>query len=140
MTLKPIKDDPGVLVDQAMIRKALQGNYPIWQRLEEALTGDEFGLVVAWQFYRDGGWLAKLLRGKKTLAWLTIWEGFPRMTFYFPGRHREPLTGLDIPAELAAMIERAPMSGATLPVSLELHSATDVAAALTILRYKIRAK
>ncbi len=137
--LNPIKDDAGLVVDDAVIRLALGEAYPRWQELTETL-GSEFGLAASWQFYRDGGWLAKVLKGKKNLAWLTIWEGFPRMTFYFPARHREPLTILDIPSELSQRIADAPMSGATLPVSLELRTSEDVATALTILRYKIKAK
>lgn len=49
------------------------------------------GAPVSWRCYRDGGWLAKAVAGRKTLAWLAVEEDVVRITFSFAERHRPAL-------------------------------------------------
>jgi len=61
--------------------------------LETTLTS-EFDLTFNWHYYRDGGWLCKVAHKKKTIFWLSIWDGYFQAGFFFLERHLEGITKL----------------------------------------------
>ncbi|MDQ0768442.1 hypothetical protein QF031_001191 [Pseudarthrobacter defluvii] len=135
-----VLNDPGRVPDDEQIRQYLGASFDAWVNLKETLSGPEFGLELSWHHYRDGGWLCKALQGRKNMAWLAVWEGYATVTCYFSARHRPGLTTLRLPDHLRARIAGAEMSGAMLPVIVELHSPADVEAAVEIIRYRLRAR
>lgn len=126
--------------DDKQIRAHLGTSFAAWQSLEETLRGPELDLALSWHHFRDGGWLCKALRGKKNVAWLAVWEGYATVTCYFSARHRSDLAALSLPASLRTQVTEAEMSGAMLPVLVEIRSAADVEAAAEIVRYRLRAR
>lgn len=82
----PVLTDPAVAPDEVRIRAALGDAFEAWQNLESALTGPPFRLALSWNYFRDGGWLRKALRGTKNLAWLAVWNEYATITFYFAAR------------------------------------------------------
>lgn len=138
--LRPVFTNPDIAPDDALIGEALNDAFAAWQGLEEALRDPAFGLSLSWAYYKDGGWLCKALRGKKNMAWLAVWRDCATMTFYFAARHREDLTALPIPENLQSQIAEVDMIGKMLPFVIRIESLPDVAPALEVLRYKLRAK
>ena len=79
------------------------------------------GIELNWRYYNDGkSWLGKGLykwttsRGtqKETTAfWLSLWEGFFRVTIFIPEKHREEALNLGINSETKKMIEAAKQIG-----------------------------
>jgi len=132
--------DPDRVPDDGQITQHLGASFAAWQNLKETLSGPEFGLELSWHHYRDGGWLCKALRGRKNMAWLAVWEGYATVTCYFSARHREGLAAIRLPEALRTRLAGAELSGAMLPVSVEIRSAADVAAAVEIIRYRLRAR
>jgi hypothetical protein len=126
--------------DDGQIAQHLGASFAAWQNLRETLSGPEFGLELSWHHYRDGGWLCKALRGRKNMAWLAVWDGYATVTCYFSARHREGLTAIHLPDDLRTRVAGTEMSGAMLPVMVEIRSPADVAAAVEIIRYRIRAR
>jgi hypothetical protein len=129
-----------VTPDAAGIGDALGDSFAAWQQLDAALAEPALGLELSWRYYRDGGWLRKALRGKKTVAWLAVWEGYATITFYFAARHRPGLVALPLPAPLRRQAAEAEMSGALLPLVVEIRTAADVDAALEVLRFKLASR
>jgi hypothetical protein len=132
--------DPDRPPDDEQIRVHLGPSYPAWQRLEAALRGPDLGLALSWHHFRDGGWLCKALRGKKNIAWLAVWEGYATVTCYFSARHREDLAALPLPEALLNQISQVQMSGAMLPVVIEIRSPADVEAAVEVVRHRLRVR
>lgn len=126
--------------DDAQIREHLGDSFAAWKSLEETLAGPEFDLALSWHHFRDGGWLCKALRGRKNMAWLAVWDGYATVTCYFSARHRDDLAALSLPDSLRTQVREAEMSGAMLPVLVEIRSGADVEAASEIVRYKLRAR
>ena len=135
----PALTDPAVTPTPALIDAALGEAAPAWHDLLTTLD-EEFGLAVEWRWYRDGGWLGKVLKGKKNLAWLCVWPGYGSITFYFPARHRDTLAALPLPAELRADVTSGERVGASIAVKVDLRTPTDVDAATTLLRHKMTAR
>ncbi len=133
---KPVFVDDDVRPSDELIADALGSAWPAWARLERSFA-DDVGLALEWAFYRDGGWLRKALRGTKNMAWLCVWEGRATVTFYFAARHRDDLVALDVPEGLRSQAATAAMSGAMLPLRIEVRTEEDADAAVAVMRYKV---
>jgi len=78
-------------------------------------------IELTWRYYNDGkAWLGKGLykwttkRGtqKETTAfWLSIWEGFFKVTVYIPEKHRAEALSLPLGEDVKKMIEDAKQIG-----------------------------
>jgi hypothetical protein len=132
--------DPDVSPAESQIRSALGGATEAWQVLESALAEPPFALALSWQYFRDGGWLCRALRGRKTVAWLAVWRDCATVTFYFAARHREDLVSLPITDGLRRQVAEAEMTGRMLPFVIEVRTLTDVDAVREVMRYKLAAK
>lgn len=137
---RPVLTDPDLPPDDARIRDVLGDAWPGWQRLTTALTDPALDLTFSWRYYRDGGWLCKALGNGRTVAWLAVWDGYATVTCYFAARHRDDLVALPVPHDLRAQAASAVMSGAMLPLLVEVRSPADVAAVVEVLRYRARAR
>ena len=103
----------------AAIRDILGSRADVWDETVALFTG--VGAPVSWRYYRDGGWLAKAVAGKKTIAWLAVEEDFVRITFYFAERHRTALRDSpDLPREVRERVKDTPLTGRLLPVTFKL--------------------
>lgn len=112
--------DPDVAPTPESIRAALGPAAGAWEGLTRLVT--DSGAEVAWRHYRDGGWLARAARGRRTVAWLSVLRGCARITFYFAERDRAALTGHPaLPEGLRARIATAALIGRLLPVTVELR-------------------
>lgn len=139
-TRTPVLTDAHVTPDDVGVRHLLGDAFEAWERLDAALAEPALDVEASWRYYRDGGWLRKVLRGTKTVAWLAVWNGYATMTCYFAARHREDLVALPVPEELRRQAADAEMRGALLPIVVEIRTPADVDAALELLRYKLRAR
>ncbi|GAA1628762.1 hypothetical protein GCM10009805_23890 [Leucobacter chromiireducens subsp. solipictus] len=116
----------------ARIARLLGPAMPAWELLLQGCAELEPVAQASWKYYADGGWLCRVQRGTKTLAWLALREGYATATCYFAERHRDPIT--EIPG--CAWVAEVPMIGRMLPVQLELRTAADAGLALELLRAK----
>jgi hypothetical protein len=88
---------------ETALREALGSSAEMWEQAVALFA--EVGASVTWRHYRDGGWLAKAVGGKKTVAWLAVEDGYVRVTFYFAERHRALLVATEgITAEVRERI------------------------------------
>ena len=79
------------------LQNALGGVYEVLEALETQLTQPEFDLTFDWNYYKDSkSWLCKVVHKKKTIFWLSVWNGFFKASFFFLGRHLEGIADLDI--------------------------------------------
>ena len=130
--------DPAVQPTDVLISDALGECLQAWTGFGDALTAA--GVAVGWRYYRDGGWLAKAVRGSKTVAWMSVDKGFARVTFYFAARLRDALLeATDLPAWVRDRMQ-APATGQSLAVTVELRTADDAADAEAVLKYKLKLK
>lgn len=89
---------------------------------------------LEWRYYNDGkAWLAKGLfkwtgvRGgqkEKTIFWISIWDGFFKVTIYIPEKSRADLFNLPIDDEVKLMISASQQMGKLkyFPIVFDLYS------------------
>ena len=115
----------------------------------------EYGITLMdWRFYNDGkAWLSKgeykwtTPRGAnkvKPIFWLSIWEGFFRISFFFSTSLKDELQNLPISQETKEIIENAKPMGKTMrfiPVVMDIKTdqqLSDVYAIAQFRKVKIR--
>lgn len=91
-------------------------------------------IQVEWRYYNDGkAWLAKGLHkwtgargGQKemTVFWLSIWDGFFKVTVYFPEKARADVLNLPLDDEARSIVAGSQQMGKLkfFPIAFDLYS------------------
>jgi hypothetical protein len=116
---KQLLRDPNIQPTNDVIAVALGEQYAVYTQFLGMLAG--FDVTPQWRYYNDGkAWLAKGLykwksvRGtdkEKTIFWLSIWDGFFRVSFFFAEKAQLGLQGLSVGENTKKMIEDAKRMG-----------------------------
>jgi hypothetical protein len=115
-----------------VIAKALgEANIAYEQFVNELAKHD---IQLEWRYYNDGkAWLGKGrykwtgLRGgqnEKTVFWLSIWEGFFKVTIFIPQKDRLEVSSLSLDGEMMGMIPHSKQVGErkNLPLVFDVYS------------------
>jgi hypothetical protein len=130
--------DPAVEPTTERIHAVLGAAAAAWDLLVELVA--ESGMAIAWRYYRDGGWLAKVTRGAQTVAWVNVAPGCVGATCYFAERDRAGIADdRDLPADVRDRVAVVAPIGKSVPVSLEARTSLDVGTIGTVLRLKLGA-
>ncbi len=106
--------------------------------LELQKTIREIELSYEWRFYRDGkSWLCKITNKKKTVAWLSLWEGFIKIGFYFTEKTRVGIIDLNIDDEIKSSFVKAAPIGKLIPLTIVLESKNKIEDFRKIAKYKM---
>ena len=129
---KQLLRDPNIQPTNDVISAALGEQYAAYSQFIGMLAG--FDVTPQWRYYNDGkAWLAKgsykwkSVRGKdkeKTIFWLSIWDGFFKVSFFFAEKAQIGLHGLAVGENTKRMIEEAKLMGKLkfIPLVFDLSS------------------
>jgi hypothetical protein len=130
--------DPEIFPSKEVLRYVLGKVYAIFEELETLLVQDEFALTFDWHYYKDSkGWLCKVSFKKKTVFWLSIWEGFFKTSFFFLERHLEGIAALQLD-ENSCRLEKE--WGKMFPLIFNIHNNQQLSDLLKVIEYKKKAK
>jgi len=128
--------DPAVAPVTETINEALGASADIWNQWSGVLT--DAGMATVWRYYRDGGWVIKASRGSRTIAWMSVNQGYGRVTFFFAQRLRPTLIAAD---DLPEWVKDAALdANKMLSLTVQIRTPADVADAQSVLRYKLALK
>lgn len=117
----------------------LGDSFSAYKKLVEKLS--DFDAVLEWRFYKDGGWLAKVTRKKKTIFWGEAQEGSFLIAFHFNEKNKQGVFELAIADELKQSFSKASLSGGKLTtLKVNLYSENDLADVYQLIDYKNSAK
>lgn len=104
------------------VLKSLLGNgYESYSLLMDKLTAPGLQLMAEWRYYTDGyAWLCKVTDKKKTVFWLSAWNGFFKTSFYFAGKHLEAIMQSGISESLKEQVFTNKTIGRLIPVTLSI--------------------
>lgn len=109
-----------------------------WDAFTDRLLVDVSDGALEWRYYRDGkSWLCKLVRKKKTVCWVSVWDGAFRTTFYFTARSGEEIDRLPIAQQLKDAY-RTTSSGKLKPVTIEVRTKKQLGDVFTLIKYRNR--
>ena len=130
--------EPEIFPSKEVLQVALGKTYSVFEELEKLLAQDEFALNFEWHYYKDSkSWLCKVCHKKKTVFWLSVWDGFFKTSFFFLGRHLEDITALEIDENSFTMEKEW---GKMIPLIFNIRNKEQFADLLKIITYKKKAK
>lgn len=138
MEEKMLLKDQNIFPSKEVLKNALGDDvYSILDSFVEVITNDEYGLTIEWRYYNDGkAWLGKIQNKKKTVLWLSIWEGFFKTSFYFTEKHLEAIAALDIAETIKNDFTLAKPSARLIPMIIDVNGKEQLTDLLTVVRFK----
>jgi hypothetical protein len=121
-----------------VLKEVLGAVYDVLEELETQTTQSDFALTFDWHYYNDGkSWLCKVCHKKKTVFWLSVWDGFFKTGFYFLERHLEGIAALGIDNN-SYSIEKA--CGKMIPLIFNINDKKQLPALLKMIEFKKKSK
>ena len=141
--------DPAVSPTSEVIAAGLGAAYEPYARFVKELEERQGITFMEWRFYNDGkAWLTKgeykwtTARGAnkvKPIFWLSIWEGFFKVTFFFAESVRNELQELPISNETKGMNQNITPNGKMMrfiPVIFDIESDRLLSDVYTIAEFR----
>lgn len=111
--------------------------FTVFETLRERITGDGLALSLEWNYYRDGrAWLCKVCSKKKTVFWLSVWEGYFQTSFYFTEKHLEGIAKLDIDEDILTRFLTEKPVGKLLPMIFRIRSENQLPDLMKVVEFK----
>jgi len=137
---KPILTDKEQFPTEEIIFSHLADNKQHWQSLFTELHERYSEFEEQWRFYKDGNaWLLKIVKKKKTVLWVTVFDGFFKTTFYF-GEKAEPIImSSDLPENLKEQY-RTNKYGKIRGITVTPHSSDNLKEVFSLITLKLSIK
>jgi hypothetical protein len=133
--------DADIFPDDRVLEQTLGGVFPVYDEFMKIITSEAYSLLPEWRYYNDGkAWLCKIQYKKKTVVWLSVWEGHFRLSFFFTEKNGQDIVDLDIDDELKRMFFESKTVGKLKPLILEISGMEQLPDALTIAAFKKKLK
>ncbi|WP_423128378.1 DUF3788 family protein [Gaoshiqia sp. Z1-71] len=138
---KPLLNDENEYPDDPILTQYLDQNKVVWDEFNAMVSLLFPSMTFEWRYYRDGkAWLCKLIHKKKTICWISIWDKFFKLTFYFTEKTGSELANLEIDPVLKEDFAHAPTFGKLKPLTLEMKHAEMLDSAKILIDYKSKLK
>lgn len=130
--------DSQIFPSEEVLKNVLERDaYEAFDSFMNVITGAEYGLTYEWRYYNDGkSWLCKILHKKKTVMWLSVWDGFFKISFFFTEKHLEGIAALDIAENIKEDFCNAKPFGRMIPMVFEINNKKQFPDLLTVAAFK----
>lgn len=133
---RPLLRDQAEYPSDEVLARYLGKTKAAWDTFTARLAADASDAKLEWRYYQDGkAWLGKLVRKKKTVCWVSIWDRAFRTTFYFTTKSGREIERLPIAQELKDAF-RATSSSKLRPITVEVSHRKDLGDLFTLIAYK----
>ncbi|NDV67616.1 DUF3788 family protein [Dysgonomonas sp. 25] len=133
--------NPDLYPDEKVLGDVLGDVYPVLFKLTEMMESPDYGLTINWNFYKDGkAWLGKVAGKKKTVFWLSIWEGHFKLSFYFTPKNWMGVMDLDIDPAIKEDFERIDKTTRLIALIIAVDSREQLNDILQVIKYKLSLK
>ena len=137
----PLLRDQNTLPTKDVLEHILGESYFVYNELTEIVTSTKFGLVTEWRFYNDGkAWLYKAIYKKKTIFWLSVWDKYFKLGFYFTEKTGKGIAELDIEEKIKEEFNHSKSFGKLIPLAIKMIRKEQIEDVLRIVEYKKRLK
>jgi len=129
--------EPEIFPSKEVLKDVLCKVYDVLETLETRITQSDFALTLDWHYYNDGkSWLCKVCYKKKTIFWLSVWEGCFKTTFFFLERHLEAIAALDISEQIKEDFCLTKSVGKLLPMLITIKKQEQLTDLLKVIAFK----
>ena len=129
--------DAEIVPSDRVLKDTLGDVYDVLESFLATITNEAYLLNIEWRYYNDGkAWLCKVQHKKKTILWLSVWEGFFKVSFFFTEKHLEAIAALDISEAIKTELASAKAIGRLIPMIFNINNASQLEELLTVVRFK----
>jgi len=129
--------DPLIEPDESGLRNALREAYPVFEKLSTVFIQPDLALDLQWRYYNDGkAWLCKVVYKKKTVCWISAWDGYFKTAFYFTEKATSAIDALEIKPRLKEEYHSAKAIGKLIPLVIEVREMEQLADVFALARLK----
>lgn len=138
MEAKMLLRDSEVFPSDMVLKNALgEATYNVFEAFLKTISEETYNLTVEWRYYNDGkAWLAKIAYKKKTIMWLSVWEGFFKTSFYFTEKYLEAIAALNISDSIKQEFAMAKTVGKLIPMIICVSADKQLEDLLTVVLFK----
>lgn len=137
---KQVLINPGIFPTDDVLFPYLKRSKNIFVTLFEYLHSNYPDFCENWKYYNDGkSWLLNVSYKKKTLFWLSVYDGFFRTTFYISSKFENHIFNSQIPQSLKDQY-KASSTKKIRGISVLLKSMKDFESFKIILTLKLSCK
>jgi hypothetical protein len=125
--------------DDEVLESVLKDSFPAFKKLLELFAKHEMN--YEWRYYRDGkAWLCKVQKKKKTIVWMSAWQGFMQAAIYFPEKYIAQVFELDISEEIKENFHSTKNVGKSKPCIFKIKDDSILKDFEKVMIYKIGCK
>lgn len=132
---KPLLNNPSEGPTDERLNSVLGSAFTAYSELMNRIAA--LSMIPEWNYYKDGGaWLCKLQFKKKTVFWLSVWEGYFRVVFYFTEKTVEGLMPLPIASTCFEQIQEVNRVGKFIPLIFTVQTTEHLDDVMVVADYK----
>ena len=129
--------DSSIFPSKEVLESALRDKYIVFTKFIEIITDSGLGLVPEWKYYNDGkSWLCKVCYKKKTVFWLSIWEMYFKLGFYFTEKNCSGVNTLCIDESIKEEFSQSKNIGKLIPLIIKMSRVEQIEDVKKIIEYK----
>ena len=129
--------DSSIMPNADLIQLALGESYPAFDEIMQTITQTPYNLTPKWNYYNDGkAWLCKVEYKKKTVFWLSVWNGYFKTGFYFTEKNCQGIANLDIPDSIKEDFNHCKPIGKLMPLAITINNREQISTLLKVIEYK----
>ncbi|OFZ09570.1 MAG: hypothetical protein A2465_04990 [Bacteroidetes bacterium RIFOXYC2_FULL_39_11] len=111
--------------------------FPLYRNFTSLINNDMHCLKAEWNYYKDGkSWLCKVTFKKKTVFWLSLWNNYLKVGFYFTEATIKGIDQLEIAKEIKESIKDVKMVDKLAPLILNISKDEQLDDLSRIIEYK----
>jgi hypothetical protein len=141
MKAEMLLNDKNEYPDDAVLARCLGKAKAAWDEFVARSAAIPGLTLVDWRFYNDGkAWLARLMHKKKTVCWISVWDGYFRTGFYFMAKSDADIRALNVAEKLKDEYYGNKPIGKLKPLTVPVKTKKTLADVFELIQYKSRLK
>jgi hypothetical protein len=124
--------DASIFPSHAVLAEALGAAYAVYMDFMNRLQG--INIETEWRYYNDGkAWLGKNTHKKKTVFWLSVWDGFFKVSMFFTEKTSAGIAELLVDKEYKTF---EPLWAKLKPLVISVKAGTGLDDLFKVIEYK----
>ena len=112
-----------------------------WESVFHYIHTNHPDFTEQWRYYNDGkSWLMKVVRKSKTIFWLSVWNGFFRITFYFGDKAEKAIFDSPVSEKLKQEFKNGKRLGSIRGITVAVNSPADLEDIKSLIAVKLTLK
>jgi hypothetical protein len=129
--------EPAVSPSSSVLESVLGKAYVAYEELIETITSKSVGMTIEWRYYNDGkAWLCKAQYNKKTVCWISAWNRYFKVGFYFTEKTSPGIFQLEIDEDIKNDFKNSKHIGKLIPLGVRISQKKQLKDVLKLIEYK----